>query len=125
MIPSKPAPLSEAQIECLEKFARFKLSLEELRRCLKGLVEFDFDAEGGTRWMETHFEIPVPGVLITKRHVEDALQKRRNGLIAEQELVEWATMILHNNAYELDEKDEDLIAQWLNDISFDLHPFPE
>lgn len=38
---------------------------------------------------------------------------------------ERATMLLMNHAYEFDDKDEDFIAQWLNDISFDLHPFPD
>ena len=125
MIPSRPTPLFAHHIECLKKFADFAITLEELRRCLKELMDFDFNSENSARWMETRFEIPVPGVLVTKQHIEEALSKRRQGIITEQELIEWATMILHNHAYELDEKDEDIIAEWLNDISFDLHPFPE
>jgi hypothetical protein len=30
-----------------------------------------------------------------------------------------------NHAYELDEKDNALVADWLNDISFDLRSFDE
>ena len=125
MIPrlGKPTQLSDEQIECLQEFARFEVSLEQLRFCLKQAMNFDFDAEQGARWMETRFEIPIPGILITKQHIEGALQKRKDGVITEQQLVEWATMILHNHAYELDERDEDTIAQWLNDISFDLRPY--
>lgn len=120
---TKLPPLSEHQTKCLEKFRVFEISLDELRRCLKGIVKFDFDAADGTRWMETHFEVPEPGVLITKKHLEDALAKKRDGLITDRQVIEWATMILHNHAYELDEKDEDLLADWLNDISFDLRPW--
>ena len=73
--------------------------------------------------METHFELPEPGVLITKKHIEDALTKKRDGLITDRQMIEWATMIRPNHAYELAEKDEDLLADWLNDISLDLRPF--
>ena len=89
-------------------------------------MRFDFDAaDQGKRWIKNEFIPPEPGVLITKRHIEDALTKKRERKITEGHLVEWATMLLMNHAYEFDEKDEDFIAQWLNDISFDLHPFPE
>jgi len=121
----KARKLTEAQISCLERFAAFEVSLEELRRCLGSLVSFDFEAADGTRWMETHFEPPEPGVMITKGHVDRALTLRKNAVITEEQLIEWATMILHNLAYHIDEKDEDFIAQWLNDISFDLKPFEE
>jgi hypothetical protein len=41
-------------------------------------------------------------------------------LITERDLVEWATFLLLNDAYVLDPGDEDLIAEWLNDISLNL-----
>lgn len=90
-------------------------------------MKFDFDAaeHEGKRWMENNFIAPEPGVLITKWHIENALAKKRDGEITDGHLIEWATMLLMNLGYELDEKDEDLIAQWLNDISFDLRPFDE
>jgi hypothetical protein len=31
-------------------------------------------------------------------------------------------MLLMNDAYEFDSKDEDFIASWLNDISYNLDP---
>jgi hypothetical protein len=34
--------------------------------------------------------------------------------------VVWATVLLLNDAYVLDPHDEDLIAEWLNDISITL-----
>ncbi|HZQ68068.1 MAG TPA: hypothetical protein VFA68_06060 [Terriglobales bacterium] len=127
MIPRSPRQLTEQEFGCLERFAVFEISLDELRSCLRHVMRFDFDAaeHEGKRWMKNNFIAPEPGVMITKQHIEDALSKRRDGKITEGQLVEWATMVLMNHAYEFDEKDEDFIAQWLNDISFDLHPFPE
>ena len=40
--------------------------------------------------------------------------------MTESDLVYWATMILLNDAYEIDPEDEDFIADWLNDISYNL-----
>lgn len=68
------------------------------------------------------FELPQPGVLISKRHIENALSRKRLGIVSERELVLWATMILLNEAYEIDSTDEDLIAEWLNDLSLELDP---
>jgi hypothetical protein len=127
MTPSSPRQLTEQELRCLEQFADFEISLDQLRSCLRHVMKFDFDADAheGKRWMEESFVVPEPGVLITKQHIENALTKKRHGKITEGQLVEWATMLLMNHAYEFDGKDEDLIAQWLNDISFDLHAFPE
>jgi hypothetical protein len=87
--------------------------------------EFDADANDGKRSMELNFIAPEPGVLITKWHIENAFTKKRNGEISDGQLIEWATMLLMNHGYELDERDDSLVADWLNDISFDLRPFDE
>jgi hypothetical protein len=90
-------------------------------------MKFDFDAgaQGSKRWMENNFAAPEPGVLITKWHIENALTKKRNQEITDRQLMEWATMLLMNHGYEFDERDEDLIAEWLNDISFNLRLMDE
>jgi len=90
-------------------------------------LSFDFDAHNheGKRWAKNDFIPPEPGALITKWHIENALTRKRDGEVTDRQLIEWATMLLMNHGYEFDEKDEDLIAEWLNDISFDLHPFEE
>ena len=46
--------------------------------------------------------------------------RKRLGIVSERELVLWGTMILLNDAYEIDSTDEDLITEWLNDFSFEL-----
>jgi hypothetical protein len=88
------------------------------------VVKFDFNAQEHSRKrrIENNFITPDPGVRITNWHIENALTKKRHGKITDARLIEWATMLLMNHAYEFDEKDEDLIAEWLNDISFDLRP---
>jgi hypothetical protein len=83
-------------------------------------MKFDFDAKAnkGTRSMENNFVVPEPGILVTKQDIDNALSKRKRQEVTDKELVEWATMLLMNDAYELDQKDEDLIAESLNDLSF-------
>jgi len=87
-------------------------------------MKFDFDAKAnkGTRTMKTNFVVPEPGVLITKQDIEMALTRKEHGKLTEQQLVEWATMLLLNDAYEFDGKDEDFIAERLNGISFGTAP---
>ncbi|HWZ41890.1 MAG TPA: hypothetical protein VNW97_00360 [Candidatus Saccharimonadales bacterium] len=82
-------------------------------------MKFNFNAKAeGARLMETKFIVPEPGGLITKQDIDNALAKRKRAEITDKELIEWATMLLLNDAYELDAKNEDLIADRLKDISF-------
>jgi hypothetical protein len=41
----------------------------------------------------TRFELPVSRIPITKSHIENALAKRRESLIIERQLFEWATVV--------------------------------
>ncbi len=114
-------------METLRKFALFEVGAEEMRRSLAGVFEFDFEprrisaeADPLPRPSATHFRVPEPGIVITREHIENALERKRFGLISERDLVLWATVLLMNDAYALDPADEDLIADWLNDISFHL-----
>jgi hypothetical protein len=119
--------LTAQELKCLERFATFEISLNQLRSCLREVMVFEFDAAApdGMRSLENNFIAPEPGVLITRWHIENALTKKRNGEVSDGQLIEWATMLIMNHAYELDEKDNALVADWLNDISFDLRPFDE
>ena len=106
----------------------FDIGVEELRSSLAGVFEFDFaprQAAGDLTQRRTatgHFRIPEPGIVITREHIADALERKRFGLITERDLVYWATILLLNDAYVWDPGDEDLIAEWLNDISVNLDP---
>lgn len=119
MTPRAELPtLTPEQLEVLRRFASLEAGVEEVRCSLAGVFEFDLNPE--LRTASTHFRIPEPGIAITRDHISRALEQRRLGLISEKELVQWATMLLLNDAYVPDPKDEDFVAEWLNDISFNL-----
>ncbi|MFZ0303065.1 MAG: hypothetical protein WAL75_10280 [Terracidiphilus sp.] len=119
--------LTTEQLDILRRFALFEATLDDLRTALAGVWEIEFESglksAGPEKLMRTasgHFRIPEPGVLITREHISNALERKRFDLITERDLVVWATVLLLNDAYALDPGDEDLIAEWLNDISINL-----
>jgi hypothetical protein len=116
-------------MEVLRRFALFEITAEEMHRSLAGV--FDIALEPRLKSVEglslrraatEHFRVPEPGIVITRDHIANALDRKRFGLISERDLVIWATVLLLNDAYCLDPADEDLIADWLNDISLTLDP---
>jgi len=110
--------LTPSQMEALSSYAAFKKNADELRAALTGA--FDFDLTPGRRTARTHFRVPEPGIAITRAHIDNALKQKRLGRISERDLADWATILLLNDAYVLDPGDEDLIAEWLNDLSLNL-----
>ena len=115
------------QLEVLRRFALFEASADEMQRSLAGIFEFTVDPKRKTsegyaqrRTATGNFRLPEPGILVTRGHIENALERKRFGLITERDLVIWATVLLLNDAYVWDPADEDLIADWLNDISVNL-----
>jgi hypothetical protein len=124
--PEQP-PLSPEQIEVLRRYALFEVGVEEMLRTMDGAFDISFDLKerpdtSGTqrRSANNRFPIPEPGIVITRGHISNALDRKRFGLISERDLVYWATILLLNDAYVFEPGDEDLIAEWLNDISFNL-----
>lgn len=114
-------------MEALRRFASFQLAEDELLPILADTFEINFEtvrqsADGHTfrRTASGRFRVPEPGIVITREHISNALEQKRIGLITERDLVHWATILLMNDAYVLDPGDEDFIAEWLNDISFNL-----
>lgn len=110
--------LTPQQLEVLRRFASLEASIDEVRHSLAGVFEFDLAPE--RRTASVHFRVPEPGILITRSHISRALEQKRRGLISERALVYWATMLILNDAYQPDPKDEDFVAEWLNDISYSL-----
>ena len=111
-------PLTPRQLEALRLFAALEIGVEEMRRSLAGAFDFEFQAE--QRTATGHFRIPEPGITVTRAHIANALEMKRVGLISERDLVHWATILLLNDAYVWEAGDEDLISEWLNDISVHL-----
>ncbi len=120
-------PLTIEQLDVLRRFALFEVPVDEMLRSMAGSFDFAFDTKEETtkgitqrRTANNRFPIPEPGIVITRDHIANALERKRFGLISERDLVHWATILLLNDAYVFDPGDEDLIAEWLNDISFNL-----
>lgn len=105
-------------MQVLRRFACLEVGVDEIQRSLAGVFEFDLDPN--RRSASTYFRVPEPGIAVTRDHISRALEQKRLGLISERELVQWATMLLLNDAYMPDPKDEDFVAEWLNDISYNL-----
>jgi hypothetical protein len=119
--------LTPNQLDALRCFALLEIGEEDLQRELAGIFEIRFEAmpmaaagRHQRRMVSGSFRMPEPGIVITREHISNALERKRFGLITERDLVHWATILLLNDAYVLDPGDEDLIADWLNDISLNL-----
>ena len=119
--------LTPNQMDALRQFALLQIGEEELKDRLVGVFEVYFEpmavpAAGRhqRRTVRGAFRVPEPGIIISRDHIANALERKRFGLITERDLVHWATIILLNDAYVFDPGDEDLIADWLNDISLNL-----
>lgn len=112
--------LTPGQIEVLRRYALFEAGIAEVRETLAGLYDpliHELDLRQASRTSTAHFRLPEPGIVITREHISNALERRRFELVSERDLAEWATILLSNDAYILDPGDEDLIADWLNDMS--------
>ena len=64
------------------------------------------------------FRVPEPGVIVTRDHIRNAVEMRKLGKVSEQEIIFWATMLLLNDAFEPDPNDQEFVAEWLNEVSF-------
>lgn len=113
---SKRRPLNEAEIRALQDFALLRIPLDELRAQLKDVLRIEF--AGNVRKFDFMFDDSRPPVvLVGRKHLERALEQRRLQLISEAELSEWASVLLLVDAYGFVPKDEEVVVQWLNDLS--------
>jgi len=110
-----PKRFTKTHRKTLEEFADLKISLEELRQRLAGVVEFDF--QNHERRLDSHYGTPVPGVRIELTHIRAAMEKQGRGEISTEQLADWATMLQLNHAYDWEGPEEEEIAGWLNEIS--------
>jgi hypothetical protein len=75
---------TKAHRRALEEYAALKISLEELRRRLAGVVEFDF--QNHERRLDSHYGTPVPGVRIELKHIQAATEKQAEGIYPQSSL---------------------------------------
>lgn len=107
--------LTRSERKALEKFACLDISLEELQRCLGEMLVFNFGKE--ERRLTSYFLLPRPGVCVEKKYIQTAMDKHARGELSTEQLADWATMLLLNDAYDWQGPDEEEIAGWLNEIS--------
>jgi hypothetical protein len=107
--------LTKKHRKALEEFLEWKLSLEQLRERLSGVLEFDF--QDHQRKLTTHYGTPEPGVRVEMRHIRNAMDKQGRGEITTEQLSDWAAMLQLNGAYDWEGPEEDEIADWLNEMS--------
>lgn len=119
--------LTANQMEVLRRYALLEADVAEVREALAGVFDFNFEARqknvdgfAQQRMATGRFRLPEPGIVVLREHIANALERKRTGQIDERDLVDWATILLLNDAYVLDPGDEDVIAEWLNDISVHL-----
>ena len=111
----EPRAIRPEERETLARFAELEIPLEEVRLRLGGMLDINF---GPTeRRLTSHFLLPEPGIRIEMKHIRKALSKHWKGELTDQELNDWATMLLLNEAYEWSGPDEDEIAEMLNELS--------
>jgi hypothetical protein len=110
------------ELALVESFALCELSLDDLCQKVRDELGSGFRHNEKMRWVNLNQICPTPIVRITRRHVENALAKRRDKQISERHLVDWATMILINDCYFWEGEDADVVAEWVDSISLDLVP---
>jgi hypothetical protein len=113
---SKLPALSSEQMDFLKRFVLLEARMEDIREVLDGV--FDFDFRGRSRTASVRFRVPEPGVIVTRNNILHAVERRKLGKLSEQELIFWATMLLLNDAFELDPNDQEFVSEWLNEVSF-------
>ena len=79
------------------------------------MLDFSFDCH--ERRLTSHFLLTQPGIRVEKKYIDVAMGKHAQGEISTEELADWATMLLLNDAYDWQGPEEDEIADWLNEIS--------
>lgn len=107
--------LTKKQRCALEDYAQLRISLEELKEHMTGVLDFNFNDH--ERRLETRYGTPEPGVRIARAHIKAAMDKHEHGELSTEQLSDWATMLLLNAAYDWDGPDQEEIAAWLNDMS--------
>lgn len=108
--------LTKEQHQALKEFAEGKICLGELAKALSCIMEINFkNHQRQIKWKEG---ICGPEFRIELSHIHNAMERHTRGEISTEQLVEWAAMILINDAFGWEGPDQDEISELLNDISF-------
>jgi hypothetical protein len=112
--------LKACERKALEDFRDMKISLEELRPLIRQRMSFEFEPRGfARRSIDKYLPVAEPGVLVSIGHLQDALNVWKLGKMSKGEIADWAAMLLMNDDFEIDETNEDVVAEWLNQVALD------
>jgi hypothetical protein len=109
--------LSEHQLDCLQRFVRFELPIETLRKVLAPLITFTLEGPATLQTVEYSAGIPKNPVKVTRADIHSAIERARIGEITQRQLQQWASMLLLNDAFDWSGEDEDAIADMLADLA--------
>ena len=109
--------LSEYQLDCLQRFVRFELPIETLRKVLAPLVTFKLDGPATQQTVKYSAGIPKNPIKVTGADINSAIEKARTGEITQRQLQQWASMLLLNDAFDWSGEDADAIADMLADLT--------
>lgn len=107
-------------VRLAESFARCEITVQELAAAARAYLGLPVRRRTALPWFGLGSICPPRSIRITKRHLDRALTRTRRKEITERELVDWATMILINEAFYWTGKNADLIGEWISGLSLDL-----
>ena len=111
----KPHKLTPEELQLFARFIRFEVTRSELLATVRGVFTFDFTP--AVRRSECNFAPPAPGVRVTLSDIDNATAFHAQGRISTDDLTQWATLLLHCDAYDWEGPEENEIAGRLNDLS--------
>ena len=109
--------LSLHQLDCLERFLRFEMPIEDLHSVLEPLITFTLDGPNTHQTVHYAAGIPSNPIKVTLTDVNSAIERFRTSQLTPSQLQQWATMVLLNDAFEWSGNDEERISDILNDLS--------
>jgi len=112
---NKPRQPNSKERDLLIRFANCEISLAQLTEDLCGRIEINFDSD--VRGLRSNFLPAEPAIRIGLNHIDRAKSKNSAGKLSNEDLMNWATMILLNDAYVWDGPEEAEIADRLSDLS--------
>lgn len=105
--------------KALKDFALCAISVDRLRAVIMDVLGVHLRG----RWLNLDAVCSDPIIRITSKHIERALAMRRDNAISEEQLVDWATVLLTNAVFFWDGEEAKTISEWINGISLDLVPW--
>jgi hypothetical protein len=110
--------ITQQEREALHRFLKLELSLEALINELNGQIRLEFLS---TQRRFTSELLPAePLIQVCETDVSNAISKFRSGACSENDLIQWATMLLLNESYawdDLDDKDMNDLVDSLQELA--------